>query len=112
MYRRRSWCTSSLWRCANRTTAGSGSPRWSCWSIRRHHPRIDSSLVGETLGLTPAESQVAVWVARGRTVRDIAAITGRAENTVYWHLKRIYHKLSLSRQADLVQMVLSVTEFR
>jgi len=74
--------------------------------------RIDSSLVAETLGLTPVESQIAVWLAQGRTVRDIVEVTERTENTVYWHLKRIYHKLSLSGQADLVRLVLSVTEFR
>ncbi len=39
-------------------------------------------------------------------------MTGRKEDTVYWHLKRIYHKLDISRQADLVRLVLSVAEFR
>ena len=77
-----------------------------------YQPRLDPDLVARTLGLTPAESHIAVWLAEGRSVRDIAVTTGRTEGTVYWHMKRIYHKLGISRQADLVRLVLSVAEFR
>ena len=73
--------------------------------------RIDPGLVATTLGLTPAESEVAVWLAEGRTVRDIAVATGRKESTVYWHLRQICSKLAISRQADLVRLVLSIAEF-
>ena len=75
-------------------------------------PRIDPGLVAATLGLTPAESRVAVWLAEGRSVREIAGATGLQENSIYYHLKQIYHKQSLSRQADLVRLVLSIAEFR
>ena len=68
--------------------------------------------MAQTLGLTPAESRIAVWLAEGWTARDIAMTTGREEGTVYWHMKRAYRKLGISRQADLVRLVLSVTEFR
>lgn len=73
--------------------------------------RIDPSLVADTLGLTPAESQIAVWLAEGKTVREIAVETGRQERSIHWHLRQIYHKQSLSRQADLVRLVLSLAEF-
>ncbi len=73
--------------------------------------RIDPSLAAETLGLTPAESQVAVWLAEGKTVREIAVETKRQERSIHWHLQQIYHKLGISRQADLVRLVLSVVEF-
>ena len=73
-------------------------------------PRIDPGLVGESLGLTPGESQVAVWLAEGRSVDDMAQATGRAKSTIHWHLKQLYQKLHISRQADLVRLVLSVAE--
>lgn len=76
---------------------------------RRGH--IDPVVVARTLGLTPAESRVAVRLAEGQTVRDIAAATGRKEGSIRWHLKRIYDKRGLSGQVDLVRLVLSVTEF-
>ena len=75
---------------------------------RRH--RVDPQLVAKTLDLTPAETQVAVWLAEGRSVRDMAEATGHTEGTIYWHLKQIYQKQSISRQADLVQLVLSLAE--
>ena len=75
------------------------------------HPRLDSALVARTLRLTPAESQVAVWLADGKSVRDIALATGLTEGAIYWHLKQIYKKLPISRQVDLVRLVLSIAEF-
>ena len=72
--------------------------------------RVRPDLVATILGLTPAESRVAVWLAEGRSVRDIAEATGRTERAVYWHLQQIYQKQSISRQADLVRLVLSLGE--
>ncbi len=73
--------------------------------------RIDPALVATTLGLTRAESQVAAGLAAGLTVRAIAAATGRQESSIHWHLKRIYRKLGLTRQAELVALVRAVTAF-
>ena len=76
-----------------------------------HHQRVDPELVATTLGLTPGESQVAVWLAEGKNVRDMAEATGHTEGAIYWHLKEIYRKQSISRQVDLVRLVLSLAEF-
>ena len=76
-----------------------------------NRPRIDPNLVATTLGLTPAESRIAVWLTEGRTVREIATATGRQESSIHWHLRQIYTKQAVSRQADLVRLVLSVAEF-
>ena len=73
--------------------------------------RIDPDLVARTLGLTPLESQVAVWLAEGKSVRDMAEATGRTPGSIYWHLKQIYQKQPIARQADLVRLVLSIAEF-
>ena len=75
---------------------------------RRH--RINPGLVATTLELTPAETQVAVWLAEGNSVGDMADATGHTKAAIYWHLQRIYQKHSLSRQADLVRLVLSLAE--
>ena len=74
-----------------------------------HAPtRIDPAFVETVLGLTPAESQIAVLLAEGRTPRDIAAMTGRKERTVRWHVQQIFEKRGISRQVDLVRQVLSL----
>ena len=72
------------------------------------HPRLDSALLARTLRLTPAESQVAALLADGKTVRDIALATGRRESTIRSHVKHMFAKHGLSRQADLVRLVLSL----
>ena len=74
-------------------------------------PRLDPGVIAATLGLTPGESQVAVWLAEGQSVAEMARATGHTRDAIYWHLKQIYQKLHLSRQADLVRLVLSLAEW-
>ena len=69
----------------------------------RQH-RINPDLAATTLELTPAETQVALWLAEGMSVRDMADVTGHTKAAIYWHLQRIYEKHSISRQADLVRL--------
>ena len=72
--------------------------------------RINPEVVAKTLELTPGETRVAVWLAEGKSVRGMAEATGRTEGAIYRHLKQIYRKQSISRQADLVRLVLSLSE--
>ena len=72
--------------------------------------RVNPDVVARTLQLTPTESQLAVWLAEGKSVRDMAEATGRTEAAIHWHLHRIYQKQSISRQADLVRLVLSLAQ--
>ena len=69
---------------------------------------LDAGRVAKTLGLTPAESRVAVLLAAGKSAPDIAAQSGRTENSIRTYVKRIHRKLGVSRRADLVRLVLSV----
>lgn len=70
---------------------------------------IDPDLVAAVLGLTPTESRVAVMLAEGMTVREVAAATERKESTIRFHVKRIFAKLGFKRQAELVRLVLSLS---
>ena len=72
---------------------------------------VDPDLVGELLGLTRAESDLALLLAQGKTVREVALATGRSETTVRWHVRQIFGKHGLSRQVELVQLVSSVADF-
>ncbi len=70
--------------------------------------RIDPAVAAEALGLTATESRVAALLAEGMTVREVAAAMGRGESTIRWHVKHMFTKHGLSRQADLVRLVLSL----
>ena len=72
------------------------------------HTRIDPAVAAATLGLTGMESRVAVLLAEGMNVREVAAATGRRESTIRSHVKHMFAKHGLSRQADLVRLVLSL----
>ena len=71
-------------------------------------PDIDPDLVAAALDLTPTESRVAVMLAEGRAVRDIAAEAGCQVNTIQFHVKQMHHKLGILRRTQLVRMVLSL----
>ena len=69
---------------------------------------VDPALVEAMLGLSPAENRVAVLLADGNTVRDIAVATGRSGNTIRWHIRRIFEKQGMTRLFQLVQLVRSL----
>ena len=75
------------------------------------HTSIDPNHVSAVLGLTPTEGRVAVMLAQGNTIRDTAAATGRSATTIRWHLRQIFAKLGLSRQAELMKLVASAADF-
>ena len=70
---------------------------------------VDPEQVGISLGLTPAESGVAAWLAEGRMVNEIAEATGRSPQTIRWLVKRALAKTWCRRQAELVRLVLSTS---
>ena len=67
--------------------------------------------MGAILGLTTAQSELAVALAEGRYIREITVATGRSQTTLRWHLKHIFAKQGLSRQVDVVQLVTSLADF-
>ena len=72
------------------------------------HTRIDPAVVAATLGLTGTESRVAVLLTEGKTVGEVAEATGCLESTIRTHLKHMFAKHRLARQADLVRLVRSL----
>jgi DNA-binding NarL/FixJ family response regulator len=61
-------------------------------------PNFDSAKPLETLGLTPREAEVLLWVAQGKANGDIAIILGCAENTVKVHTSRVFEKLGMENR--------------
>ena len=74
--------------------------------------QVDPGLVARLFGLTPMESRVVVAVAAGQTVSGIAVSLGCAESTVKTHLKRVYRKLGIRKQTELVRRVMSLEALR
>lgn len=71
---------------------------------------IHSEQVRETLGPTWSERHVAVLLAQGKTIDDVARETARNRTTVKWHIRNIYAGCGLSCQIELAQLVASFVE--
>jgi DNA-binding response OmpR family regulator/DNA-binding CsgD family transcriptional regulator len=60
----------------------------------------DNLVLEVKLQLTPRESEVLMWVARGKSNRDIAEILTLSPRTVNKHLEQIYAKLGVENRAS------------
>ena len=52
-----------------------------------------------TAALTPRETEVLSWVAKGKTNRDVADILGMSPRTVNKHLEHVFEKLGVETRA-------------
>jgi DNA-binding CsgD family transcriptional regulator len=58
--------------------------------------------------LTPAEAQVAVALAGGASLNEIAETSGRGLETIRTHLRTIFQKTGTTRQSDLVRLLTAI----
>ncbi len=65
----------------------------SDWSGAPNTARLDEA------ALTPRETEVLGWLAKGKTNRDIADILGMSHRTVNKHLEHIFEKLGVETRA-------------
>ncbi len=71
----------------------------------------DPALLEQLLNFTPAESRLAVALAAGKTVQEFAEEAGVSLNTVRTHLKRIFSKAGVSRQAELIRQLTALASW-
>ncbi|AMM85358.1 DNA-binding response regulator [Martelella sp. AD-3] len=64
------------------------------------NPVSDDETLRKHFPLTVRESEVLLWIAKGKTNRDIADILGLSTRTVNKHLETIYVKLGVENRAS------------
>jgi DNA-binding CsgD family transcriptional regulator/PAS domain-containing protein len=64
-------------------------------------------LIAEMFGFSPAEARIASLLAGGMTLAEIAKTMGIRESTVRTYAKRTFGKAGVSRQSELVRMILN-----
>jgi DNA-binding CsgD family transcriptional regulator len=62
--------------------------------VEEHRTRL-SPVSFSSLGVSPREEEVLLWLTRGRSNHDIGVILGMSERTVKKHLEHIYAKLGV-----------------
>lgn len=63
--------------------------------LEEEHRAATPVPLADTYNLTPRELEVLLWVAKGKTNRDIGDILGMSPRTVNKHLEHIYEKLGV-----------------
>lgn len=81
--------------------------RERCRPPGEFQPDFDSATPLETLGLTPREAEVLLWVAQGKSNGAISTILGTTENTVKKHLQHIFEKLGVDTRNAATVVALS-----
>ncbi len=62
--------------------------------------RSDDAVLRQHFSLTQRESEVLLWIAKGKANRDIGEILGLSARTVNKHLEQIYVKLGVENRAS------------
>ena len=77
-------------------SAGLGEVMWLL-GLRAGDAQAASRLA--TASLTPRETEVLSWIAKGKTNRDVAEILGMSSRTVNKHLEHVFEKLGVETRA-------------
>ncbi|MCB1844418.1 MAG: hypothetical protein KDI09_15765 [Halioglobus sp.] len=71
-------------------------------------PQLPRSHLAALFQLTPSEAAVALGVAHGLSIEDIAALQGHSVATCRTVLKRVFAKTDTGRQNELANLILSL----
>jgi DNA-binding NarL/FixJ family response regulator len=72
----------------------------------------DNLILKRKLQLTQRESEVLMWIARGKSNRDIAEILNLSPRTVNKHLEQIYAKLGVENRASAAALAVRMLGVR
>ncbi len=70
------------------------------------HESTSHQILAELFALTPAEANLATLLARGLSLARVSTAQGISQHTARAQLKSIFAKTGVSRQAELVRLVL------
>lgn len=71
----------------------------SMWLLRLQRPGEAAASRLAIAALTPRETEVLSWVAKGKTNRDVGDILGLSPRTVNKHLEHVFEKLGVETRA-------------
>jgi DNA-binding NarL/FixJ family response regulator len=72
----------------------------------------DQTLLKRKLAVTEREAEVLLWIARGKSNRDIAEILDLSPRTVNKHLEQIYAKLGVENRASAAALAVRTIGIR
>ena len=79
---------------------GTIGPDEHLFRLTATNQRADDEILRQHFSLTQRESEVLLWIAKGKSNRDIGEILGLSARTVNKHLEQIYVKLGVENRAS------------
>ena len=79
---------------------GAMGPDEYLFRLTAANEKSDDHLLKDHFALTTRESEVLLWIAKGKSNRDIGDILGLSARTVNKHLEQIYVKLGVENRAS------------
>ena len=79
---------------------GTIGPDEYLFRLTANNRRSDDETLRQRFALTQRESEVLLWIAKGKANRDIGEILGLSARTVNKHLEQIYVKLGVENRAS------------
>lgn len=70
----------------------------------------DAEAIREKLKLTPREAEILMWIARGKTNKEIGLILNSSPRTINKHLEHVFEKLGVSTRSAAVAMAFNDTD--
>jgi DNA-binding NarL/FixJ family response regulator len=77
-----------------------------------HERPSDEQIIKAAFELTERESEVLIWLARGKSNAEIAIILGVSPRTVNKHLEQVFRKLGVENRTSAAVMALKQLESR
>lgn len=74
--------------------------------IQPPNVEIDPSILEDSLAITSRESEVLLWIAHGKTNREIADILKMSPRTVNKHLEQMYPKIGASNRTSAASVAI------
>jgi len=72
----------------------------------------EEAFIRQYLSLTTREAEVLIWIARGKSNRDISDILGISPRTVNKHLEQIFNKLGVENRASAAALAVKALASR
>lgn len=92
------------------TSLGHASDDEWLWRLMVDEAGGEEAALRRRFGLTAREAEVCLWVARGKSNRDIGDILGLSPRTVNKHLETVFMKLGVENRASAAVLALKTIE--
>ncbi len=76
--------------------------------VTQVEPRQDTYRLRRQFALTNREAEVLLWVARGKSNKDISTVLGISPRTVNKHLEQIFEKLGVENRASATAVTIDL----